>query len=292
MKKIILILFFITCKIVVAQSNNDTLNFTDASGKRQAKWIITGKLANKPEYQPEQKVEEGRYIDSKKIGKWIEYFNNNNVKSKINYENNKPNGYAIIYHENGKIMEEGLWKNNRWVGEYKLYYENGEVQQHFNFNSFGKREGKQEYFYENGQLMIEGNWLAGKESGVIKEYYENGDIKSEKTFNDGNVDAASVKNYNPKKPIADTKTGNEPVVEAPPTIKVNPVAESTNVGKFTGNGPYKLYNANKQISKDGDFVNYKLINGKVFHYNRDGILTRIAVYKEGKYIGDAVMEEQ
>ena len=48
MKKIILILLFITCKIVIAQSfelnNNDTINFTDLAGKKQGKWIIFNKL--------------------------------------------------------------------------------------------------------------------------------------------------------------------------------------------------------------------------------------------------------
>ena len=35
----------------------------------------------------------------------------------------------------------------------------------------------------------------------------------------------------------------------------------------------------------------RLIDGKVYFYDTDGILTRIAVYKGGKYVGDAVVEE-
>jgi len=294
MKKFILIILFITCKIALAQSNNDTLNYVDAAGKRQGKWIITNKLLNKPEYQPDQKVEEGKYTDSKKIGKWLEYFPNNNIKSKITYENNRPNGYAVLYHDNGKVAEEGLWKNSRWVGEYKLYYENGEVQQAFNFNTSGKREGVQQYYHDNGQLMMEGNWAEGKESGVLKEYYENGDLKSEKTFNGGTMDPTSVKTYTPKKPVEDIKSGNEPEVKEAPPVVIKPTDKVTdNLGKtFSGEGYWKLYNQNKQIAKDGIFRKNKLIDGKAYNYNRDGILTRIAVYKEGKYIGDAVMEEQ
>ena len=192
-----------------------------------------------------------------------------------------------MYHENGKIKEEGLWKNNRWVGDYKLYYDNGQVQQAFKFNTTGKREGKQEYFYENGQVMIEGNWAEGKEAGVLKEFHENGDIKSEKNFNGGTLDIASVKTFAPKKPIV--KATPEVKAESPPVVVSK--NETVNIGKFNGEGYWKLYNSNKQVSKDGTFGKNRMIDGKVYSYDSDGILTRIAVYKGGKYVGDAVMED-
>ncbi len=294
MKKITLILLFITCKISVAQSyellNNDTINLIDAAGKRQGKWVILNKMVHRPDYADDQKVEEGKYTDSKKVGIWKEYYPNKSVKSVITFENNRPNGYAKMYHDNGKIKEEGTWKNNRWVGDYKLYYENGQVQQAFKFNASGKREGKQEYFYENGQTMIEGTWGPdGKESGVVKEFYENGDIKSEKAFDGGNIDVAKTKTYEPKKPIV--AKAPDVKVEAPPIV-VDKAKETVNIGKpFNGEGKHTLYNSNKQMTKDGVFKNYRLIEGKVYTYNSDGILTRIAVYKDGKYIGDSVIEE-
>lgn len=298
MKRFVLILLFITCQIAIAQSagaaKKDSIpnkeNFTDEFGKRQGKWRIPNSMLHKPGYKDDQIVEEGRYVDSKKTGPWKEYYPNNNVKSVITYENNRPNGYAKLYHDNGKIKEEGMWKNNRWVGEYKLYYENGQVQQQFNFSATGKREGKQTYYYENGQTMIEGNWAEGKESGVIKEYYENGDVKSEKTFDGGNIDVAKTKTYEPKKPIAKKDEPTPTVKEAPPVVAQK--TEKDNLGKvFNGEGYWKLYNANKQISKDGTFSKSRLVDGKVYHYSADGILTRIAVYKDGKYVGDAVIEE-
>jgi antitoxin component YwqK of YwqJK toxin-antitoxin module len=292
MRKVVLILLFITCKIAIAQSfelsGKDTINFTDANGKKQGKWVIKNITLHKPCYADDQVVEEGKYIDSKKTGPWKEYYCNKNIKSVITYENNRPNGYAKMYHDNGKIKEEGLWKNNRWVGDYKLYYDNGQVQQAFKFNATGKREGPQTYYYENGQVMIEGSWAEGKEAGIVKEYYENGDIKSEKSFNGGNIDIAKTKTFEPKKPIVAKKP--EEKVEAPPVIAAK--TEKDNLGKvFNGEGYWKLYNSNKQVSKDGTFTKNRLIDGKVYYYDNDGILTRIAVYKGGRYVGDAVVEE-
>jgi antitoxin component YwqK of YwqJK toxin-antitoxin module len=137
--------------------------------------------------------------------------------------------------------------------------------------------------------MIEGSWAEGKEAGVLKEYYENGDIKSEKSFEGGNIDIAKTKTYEPKKPIAAKKP--EEKVEAPPVVP-DKTKEKDNLGKtFNGEGYWKLYNSNKQVSKDGVFAKSRLIDGKVYYYDGDGILNRIAVYKGGKYVGDAVVEE-
>lgn len=299
MKKIVLVILIIASKFIAAQTfelgpNKDTINYTDALGKRQGKWIVSNKLLNKPCYTADQTVEEGMYADGKKTGIWKEYYCNKNLKSEITYENNRPNGYAIMYHENGKKKEEGLWKNNRWVGDYKLYYENGQVQQAFKFNPTGKREGEQKYFYDNGKTMIEGSWAEGKEAGIVREYYENGDLKSEKNFADGFLDVASVKNFEPKKPIKETV--KEIVVKDPdptPDVVVDKKTEVVNSGKpFDGEGKWKLYNVNKQVSKDGIFHQNKLIDGKVYNYNSNGILIRIALYKGGKYVGDGVLEEQ
>lgn len=287
-----LLILFIFCGIGRAQSfelnGKDTINKIDVEGKRQGYWKVVGRIKKLPEYKDDQLVEEGKYTDNKKGGKWKEYYANGNIKNVITFENNRPSGYAVMYHENGKISEEGLWKNNRWVGEYKLYYENGQVQQEFKFNPSGKREGEQKYYYENGQVMIEGNWQEGKESGVLKEYYETGDLKAEKAFNGGALDPAATKTYEPKKPIVEEPA---PVKEAPKIIVKADEKPNIPTQVFNGEGQWTLYNKNKQVSKDGIFHSGRLINGKVYNYNADGILSRIAVYKDGNYVGDAVIED-
>lgn len=299
MKKFYLIIIFLVYQICQGQSQSyelangkDTINLIDANGKKQGKWILRGKHKPGSCYQTEQKVEEGKYAENKKTGKWIEYYCNGNMKNQLTFQNGRPDGYAIMYHENGKISEEGNWKNNRWVGNYKLYYENGQVQHEFVFNPNGKREGPQKYFYENGQVAIEGTFVNGKESGVIKEYHENGDIKAEKTYNDGAVDVASIKEFEPKKPIVKSKEetpDNAPKITVKPDEKPNGVT-STSKGPLVLNGHHTLYNKNKQITKDGDFKDNRLMDGKAYLYDENGILQRISVYKGGAYVGDAPIE--
>ncbi|MCC6690055.1 MAG: toxin-antitoxin system YwqK family antitoxin [Bacteroidia bacterium] len=297
MKKLVLLFLFVICKVSFAQSGKDSVNVTDADGKRQGRWVVTNKLMKPPlvGYTEDQKVEEGRYVDSKKIGIWVAYYANGKMKNRITFEGGRPFGKAIMYHENGKVAEEGLWRNNRWVGDYKLYYENGEVQHEFKFNSGGKREGNQKYFAENGQLIIEGEMKDSKEIGTWKEFYENGDLKAEKAFNDGTIDPVNTKTYEPKKPVEPKKEDasvKEEEPKSPAAVKVD-ATEKPNEGAvkntkpFTGEGYAKLFRPDRQISKDGEFHKFRLIDGKTYIYNNNGILERIAVYQNGKYIGDA-----
>jgi antitoxin component YwqK of YwqJK toxin-antitoxin module len=269
----------------------DTINKIDVAGKKQGKWILKGKHKPGTCYQPEQKIEEGKYADNRKTGPWIEYYCNGNMKNKLTFVNGRPDGYAIMYHDNGKISEEGNWKINKWVGNYKLYYDNGQVQHEFVFNAAGKRDGPQTYYFDNGQKAIEGNFANGKESGIIKEYYENGDPKAEKNYAEGNVDVASIKEFQPKKPLvpkSDNPIDNAPKVEVKADEKPNEAVAKK--GPIILNGQYTLYNKNKQVTKDGVFKDNRLMDGKAFIYDENGILTRVSVYKGGIYVGDTQIE--
>jgi antitoxin component YwqK of YwqJK toxin-antitoxin module len=184
MRKLSFIFLLLVCKTVLLAQTNDSINKTDAEGKRIGKWVLSNKMMKPPlpGYGDDAKVEQGIYLDGKKTGVWTAWYPNGVVKNRITFDNGRPFGKAIMYHENGKVAEEGLWKNNRWIGDYKLYYDNGEVQHEFKFNGSGKREGKQVYFAENGQKIIEGEMKDGKEVGTWNEWYDNGDKRAEKAF--------------------------------------------------------------------------------------------------------------
>jgi antitoxin component YwqK of YwqJK toxin-antitoxin module len=277
-------------------SGKDTINYIDANGKKQRKWIIFGKLKPKSCYSAQDKVEEGNYSDNKKTGKWTEYHCNGNLKSRIEYQSGRPDGYCIMYSEVGKIVEEGTWKNNRWIGKYKQYYENGNVQHEFQFNQNGKREGEQVYHYESGEVMIKGNWLAGKENGVISEYNLDGTIKKTTNFNNGEADLASVREFNTQKTTSKKIISNEAANAPNKSEVIVKKAEEVDPGKVN-KGPlilegYHTTYYNKMLSKQGIFKKNVLIDGKAFFYDENGLLTRIAVYKDGFYVGDAPIEDQ
>jgi antitoxin component YwqK of YwqJK toxin-antitoxin module len=294
MKKILYIFIPIfICSISVAQSvpnyiissEGDTINVVDENNMKQGFWKIFGKMRKLPNYEPDQVIEQGKYSNSRKQGIWTKFFASGKTKSEIEYKNSRPNGAYRTYFENGQIEEEGNWKNNRNTNDFKRYYENGQVSQNFAFNNTGKRDGKQTYYYESGQVMIEADIESGKEK-FVKEFYEDGSVKAEKSFVDGKLDVANTKVYEPTTPIKDKKP--EGVIEV---VKVSK-DEYINSGDFKGDGKYKMYNRDRQISKDGIFNSYRFMEGKQYIYNENGILTQVKLFKEGRYIGDAPLPKQ
>ncbi|HLU84977.1 MAG TPA: hypothetical protein VKZ45_05860 [Vicingaceae bacterium] len=288
----IIITVFISSSISVAAQkfeihNGDTINYIDENNLKQGFWKIFGRMKKLPDYQPDQVVEQGEYENSRKQGIWKMFYPNGKTKSEIAYVNSRPNGYYKTYYENGELEEEGEWKNNRNVGKFVRKHPNGEVAQEFEFNESGKRDGEQKYYYEDGSIMIVAQIKEGKEEKVT-EYYPDGSLKAEKVFVDGNLDVANTKVYEPKTPIKPVETTEKEPVKV---VKVNK-EEVVNKGTFDGNGQHKLYNKDKQISKDGVFKNYRLIDGKNYKYDENGILISIELIKNGRYIGEAPLPKE
>lgn len=298
MKKILyLFIPVFICSISVGQGlpayeivEGDTINYIDENNLKQGFWKIFGRMKKLPGYAPDQVIEQGNYKNSRKNGLWTKFFASGKTKSEIEYLNSRPNGAYKTYFPNGQVEEEGTWKNNRNTQTFKRYYENGQVSQDFAFNTSGKRDGKQTYFYENGQVMIEADIAAGKEK-FVKEYYEDGSVKAEKVFVDGKLDASKTKVYEPKTPVKNRDEAE--LAKAPEkVVKVEKGESSNGKTKFSGNGKHKLYNMNKQISKDGIFKNYRLMEGLWYKYDENGILISIEKYKKGRYIGEAPLPKE
>jgi|SRR5690554_1139711 len=295
MKRILLALIIIAIATpTVAQSfdlkNGDTINVIDASRKRQGYWIVEANPSQHKGYQAGTIYEEGKYENSRKIGVWKVYFPNKNLKSKITYVNSIPKGPYTLYYENGNIEEEGNWDRTKNTGAFKRYHENGKVSQDFTFSESGKRTGKQTYYYDNGNLRLEGSWEEGRESGEMREYYENGDLRAVKQFKDGVLNTRSIEEYAPKTPQKDAL--EKQIAEGKDINERATADEKPNQGAFDGNGYRKLYNRNLQIVKDGVFKNFRLIDGKSYQYDDNGILGQIRIFKDGKYIGDGVLPKE
>jgi len=262
-------------------NKKDTINIIDFKGMKQSRWVVYGK--NKPDtcYAKTSKVEEGNYGDNRKKGIWTSFFCSGNMHKKITFQNGRPNGYAIFFHENGKTAEEGTWKGNKWLGTYKTYYDNGQVQQEFTFNQAGKREGPQKYFYSDGKTQIEGSWNNGKENGLVTEYHPDGSIKKTVNFANGNADIASIKEFQPKKVVK--------VEEIVSTKKVTASKDEAVVGEIQKptllNGHHVLFNKDRQKTKEGTFKDNRLMEGKNYIYDKNGMLEQIEIYKNGVFVG-------
>jgi antitoxin component YwqK of YwqJK toxin-antitoxin module len=268
--------------VVYSQSNQSgAINKKDGQGRKQGHWIYFGKDRPQEGYPPDGKIEEGPYKDDRKEGQWTKYHNDGiTPKLRGDYVNNRPQGTYVKYYPNGKVKETGSFVRNLYQDSLKRYHENGALEYVANYSESGKEQGQVTYFYSNGQVEFEYTAIDGKPAGKAVRYYENGDIKEILFYNaDGAVEKSEQKEMvNPLVKVVDPGASKEvaPKVSTPKTKGV----------KFQPNGYNKVYNNNDEIWQDGTFKNGLLWDGKVYEYDRDGILLKVKIYKNGLYHSD------
>lgn len=264
----------------------DTLNRLDERGRRQGWWRLQAPIADKPDYAPDKLVEEGRYTDNKRTGTWRRYWPDGQVRSEIVYVEGRPKGKYTTYYMNGKTEEQGTWDLDRNTGEFKRWHPNGNLAQEFIFDQYGTRDGEQKYYHENGRLEAVVNIKQGREQGQLKRYHANGDLESTALFNDGVAAVGSFKDYAPKRAV------EEPVpVNTATAAPVKTAGESTNSTVFKAEGWNTLYDAQHRLAQQGHYRKGRLWEGKVYKYDRDGILRKVEVYIDGRYAGKAQLTE-
>ncbi|MCB9198636.1 MAG: hypothetical protein H6600_09255 [Flavobacteriales bacterium] len=278
--------------------NGDPINQTDVNGKKNNWWIITGYMRNMSDYCPECVIEEGNYQLNRKVGLWYRYYPSGNIKNKIFYKNGKANGPFETYYPDGKLEEKGIWSGKsytidtafKYLNEYfspdslgrYTYYSSGCVREiHYNYNSIATR-----YAYlddcNNSKYGTLDTSIIVKSTPYISSPPYIVQWKSP-TYEDANPKQTKSEIYIYK---------NDPPIEKKeiPFDSISPnksiAFHCVDIGE-----PYaKCYNENKDILLEGEFKEDKLSNGKYYIYDEYGLLERIAVFKEGMYVGDDVVE--
>ena len=263
-------------------SQNDTINQVDDQNRKQGHWVFTNQQKHLPGYTADQKVEEGKFVNSRKSGKWTFYFNNGKPKHVLNYVNGSADGEAIFYYKNGNIRETGTWRNNRWVGEYKMYYRNGNPKNHFNYNIQGLKNGKQIYYHENGKPSLVGTWNNGNETEDIAEYKEDGSVNTDR-YKAGPAipDVPTEKVVKVEKP----KVTEDTLVASIDSSKIRkPEKPKGPVAPFNGNGFHEFKDRNGNKTKVGEFEDGLLIDGKIYKYDAKGKLLLTKIVKSGNVV--------
>lgn len=158
----------------------DTLNMIDASGYRQGYWKVTAEMAKQEGFLvPMSIVTEGRYIDDKREGVWVEYYPSRTKKAERSFKNDKLNGVTKLFYETGNVMSETTYLNGLPEGISKSYYPDLKLWTEYIWTN-GRLNGEAKTYYPNGKLCETGTWVHNWWSGEYKLYYDNGNLcKSE-----------------------------------------------------------------------------------------------------------------
>ena len=94
-------------------------------------------------------------------------------------------GIVESYYENGNLRNKVNYKDGEPKGLIEWYYENGQLEKKGNYKEGLREDGLWEFYYKDGQLSYKYNYKDGKKDGVWVNFNQDGSLKKTETWKDG-----------------------------------------------------------------------------------------------------------
>lgn len=279
---------------------------TDKNGKRTGFWALDS--LNQP-VSPESplKMKEGYYVNGRKKGVWVLFFKGGKVPRVIGeYNDNRPSGAFFRFKESGELVQASSVANKiapdqsvqvtNDLFSCRMLFDNKDIVagQVFFAKNFSTTNKSYNFWMESNlnsiastSSVVDFNWLNSNYNAILTTYLKL------RTPSKLRVVESGVKPETVKSVTLSKQTVISPAVQSTASpANLPPVVKSPKVAKgltFMPNGFNKLYTESNEIWMDGHFENGQLKSGKVFIYDKDGILLKVRVYKDGKYESDGVL---
>lgn len=127
-----------------------------------------------------------------------------------------------------------------------------------------------------------------------KHTFVNGSMSKSGIFKNHALYSGKVREYNSQHVLWRT-TWYEKGKFLREKVNFGAMPQKTRVPQKNGKALYSCYGPlpsyeHKRLNNDGEFLDGKLWNGKKYVYDKDGLLLRIEIYKQGKYTADGQLE--
>ncbi len=200
------------------------------------------------------KIREKQYKSGRLDGIKKTFRNDGSLKKVELYQNGKLHGKTVWYRKDGKKVKRTIqYQNGIRNGVQEKFYSNGNLKSKalFRIGQNGKeqRNGTFVMYYSDQKLYFEVLYVDGKKDGLAKKVFHNGVVKYEKCYIKGKEQAG----------VALCKKQN--------------LAAETITRNYKNGKPSVIYQV-----KDGKR------HGKYRRYNKEGKLTSVTQYEEGKKI--------
>jgi antitoxin component YwqK of YwqJK toxin-antitoxin module len=180
--------------LVVFNATAQTINKTDAAGKKQGPW---------EKKYPNSKVAQykGQFKDDKPVGTFTYYFPSNTVKAIVVHNEKTGRSVAKMFHENGTVEAVGIYKNQLKDSVWDYFGPTGRQSIKESYVN-GLLNGTQTVYYvpedPSSKVMLvakTSQYTNGKLNGEVIEYYQNGVIKSKANFVNGVKTGVAIVNH-------------------------------------------------------------------------------------------------
>ena len=228
----------------------DTVNKTDEKGLRQGYWVHYGRDFPDMGYPDSVKIMEGRYVNNRKEGKWIKYYENGRSRKLVGfYKENKASGSYVRYNSKGTCVEKGSFQDGHYVDTLTTYNEKGEMTLCIVFDSKGRE--REMCFPEKIDLSTQ---------------------KAKQAYGEK---------------VAQRRVRQPKATVPPETVPRGSIKPASRDGrkKKVRNGKHAItIRRDVRIEQVGEFKDGVLYTGVERHYNDKGELVKTLFFEEGRYI--------
>jgi hypothetical protein len=206
----------------------------------------------------------------------IQYYDNGQIKDKVDLINGKREGTMFSYYENGKLNMISEWKNGSINGILKRYYIEGGIKSIEEWSD-GVTSGQVRNYYKNGQMSKIFTKINGKVTIGLAQFYDSTGKLIERHYYNEEGELAYLGKFN--------KDGSKKFNILIPIIK--PISDTLNPGElYEGTVSFGIVVKGKIIVNSGKFRGDELVDTmQVFKkINSNSFKFSIKPYKSGENI--------
>ncbi|MCX6285649.1 MAG: hypothetical protein NTY96_00865 [Bacteroidetes bacterium] len=203
-----LLILFMLLGINFLSFSQDSLNLTDASGRRQGSWRKLDKDGHK--------IYDGQFKNGIPYGEFRYYYTNGKLKTNSVLSDEGKTARTVTYANNGRKIAEGKYMNEKkdsiWRyysdydgvmlseesynsgvknGVFRTFYSKGTIAELIHYRE-GKKEGEWVQYFEDGKLKFKGSYAGDEKDGPFTGYYPNGKINLSGAYKAGHKDGAWI----------------------------------------------------------------------------------------------------
>jgi antitoxin component YwqK of YwqJK toxin-antitoxin module len=179
-RKFLIILAVVIIPGVSEVFAQETLNFTDAKGLKQGHWI---------KKSPEGIIiYDGYFQDNYPVGPLKRFYDDQTIKTILNYSEKGRKAVVEIYHPNGYKASDGVYFDQMKEGKWRFYssvfkdYCISEEYYHLN-----KKDGTSTKFYRDSTIAETSIYRNGLKEGEMISYYPSGSIWTKSHYENGKL---------------------------------------------------------------------------------------------------------
>jgi antitoxin component YwqK of YwqJK toxin-antitoxin module len=202
MNRLLLVFLIIGMNLVVF--SQDSINRTDASGRRQGVWRKVDKDGHK--------IYDGQFKDGAPVGEFRYYYPDGKLKTVSVLSEGGKTARTVSYSSGGLKIAEGKYMNEKKDSSWRYYsdldgvllseesytsgirngvsttfYPNGKITEVVYFRD-GKKEGEWIQYFDDGKLKLKGRYINDEKDGLFTGYYPSGKISFSGTYKTGHMD--------------------------------------------------------------------------------------------------------